>query len=110
MKQKVETSLCQQRSVCQNYSFTVAMYGCESWTIKKAESESVSGSVVSNSLQSHGLYLTHAPLSMEFSRQEYWSELPLSSSGDIPDPGIKSRSPTLQADSLPSELPKKAEH
>ena len=77
------------------------MYGCESWTIKKAESESVSRSVVSDSLQSHGLYLTQAPLSMEFSREEYWSGLPLSSPGDIPDPGVKSRSPTLQADSLP---------
>ena len=51
-----------------------------------------------------------APPSLGFSRQEYWSGLPLSSPGDIPDPGIKSGSPTLQADSLPSELPKKAEH
>ena len=82
--------------------FPVAMYGCESWTIKKAESESVSRSVVSDSLQSHGLYLAQAPLSMEFSREEYWSGLPLSSPGDNPDPGVKSRSPTLQADSLPS--------
>ena len=30
-----------------------------------------------------------APLSMEFSRQEYWSELPCSPTGDLPDPGIK---------------------
>ena len=44
-----------------------------------------------------------APLSMEFSRQEYWSELPFPSSGDIPNPGIKTGSPALQADSLPSE-------
>ena len=42
-------------------------------------------------------------LSMRFSRQEYWSGLPFSSPGDLPDPGIKLRSPTLQADSLPSE-------
>ena len=40
---------------------------------------------------------------MEFSRQEYWSGLPFPSPGDLPDPGIKSRSPTLQADALPSE-------
>ena len=45
-----------------------------------------------------------APLSMEFSGQEYWSELPFPSPGDLPDPGIKPRSPALQADSLPSEL------
>ena len=41
-----------------------------------------------------------APLSMGFSRQEYWSELPFSSAGDLPDPGIEPRSPALQADSL----------
>ena len=40
---------------------------------------------------------------MEFSRQEYWSGLPFPSPGDLPDPGIKPRSPALQADSLPSE-------
>ena len=44
-----------------------------------------------------------APLSMEFSRQEYWSGLPFPSPGDLPDPGIKPRAPGLQADSLPSE-------
>ena len=47
-----------------------------------------------------------APLSMAFSRQEYWSGLPFSS-GDLPDPGIEPRSLILQADSLPSELPGK---
>ena len=45
-----------------------------------------------------------APLSMGFSRQKYWSELPFPSPGDLPDPGIESRSPALQADSLLSEL------
>ena len=44
-------------------------------------------------------------LSMEFSRQEYWSGLPFSSSGDLPDSGIELRSLTLQADSLRSEPP-----
>ena len=46
-----------------------------------------------------------APLSMEFSRQEYWRGLPFPSPGDLPDPGIKPRSSALQADSLPSEPP-----
>ena len=45
-----------------------------------------------------------APLSMGFSREEYWSGLPFPSPGDLPDPGIKPRSPVLQADSLLSEL------
>ena len=44
-----------------------------------------------------------APLSMEFSRQEYWNGLPFPSPGDLPDPGIETASPALQADSLPSE-------
>ena len=44
-----------------------------------------------------------APPSMEFSRQEYWSELSFPSAGDLPDPGIKPRSPALQADALPFE-------
>ena len=49
-------------------------------------------------------------LSMGFSRQEYWSGLPFHSPGDLPDPGIELRSPTLQADSLrfePQGKPKK---
>ena len=48
-----------------------------------------------------------APLSMGFSRQEYWSGLPFPPPGDLPDPGIEPRSPTLQADALPSEPPGK---
>ena len=40
-------------------------------------------------------------LFVEFSRQEYWSGLPLPSPGDLPEPGIKSRSPAFQADCLP---------
>ena len=50
----------------------------------------LSHSVVSNSLQPHGLDEAHqAPVSMGFSRQEYWSGLPLPSPGNLPDPGIK---------------------
>ena len=45
------------------------------------------------------------PLFMGFSRQEYWSGLPFPSPGDLPDPGIKPRSPALQADALTSEPP-----
>ena len=61
---------------------------------------------MSDSLQPHGL-ACQAPPSMGFSRQEPWSRLPFSSPGDLPDPGIEPGSPTLQADSLPSEPPQK---
>ena len=44
-----------------------------------------------------------APPSMAFSRQEYWSESPFPSPGDLPNPGIKPRSPVLQVASLPAE-------
>ena len=45
------------------------------------------------------------PSSTGFSRQEYWSGLPFPSPGDLPNPGIKPRCPTFQADALTSELP-----
>ena len=48
-------------------------------------------------------YVCQAPLSMGFSRREYWSGLPFPSPGDLPDPGIKPKSPALKADSLPAE-------
>ena len=60
-------------------------------------------SVVSNSLLPHEL----APLSMRFSRQQYWSGLPFPSLEDLPDPGIEPGSPALQADALLSEPPGK---
>ena len=56
-----------------------------------------SRSVMSNSLRSYGL-------SMEFSRPEYQSGQSFPSPGDVPNPGIEPRSPTLQADSLPAAL------
>ena len=46
-----------------------------------------------------------APPSMGFSRQEYQSRLSFPPPGDLPDPGIEPRYPTLQADTLPSEPP-----
>ena len=46
-----------------------------------------------------------APLSVEFSRQEYWSGLPFPPSRDLPDPGTEPKSPALQADTSPSEPP-----
>ena len=45
-----------------------------------------------------------APLSMGFSKQDYWSGSPFPSPGDLPDPGIEPQSPALQADDLLTEL------
>ena len=65
------------------------------------------------SLRSIQLFVTpwtvarQAPLSMGFSRQEYWSGLPFPSPGDLPNPGIEPGSPALQADALSSEPPGK---
>ena len=67
----------------------------------------------SNSLSHAWLFATlwivahQAPLSMGFSRQEYWSGLPFPSPGNLPNPGIESRSSVLQADALTSERPGK---
>ena len=66
----------------------------------------VSRSVMSDSLQPWTV-AHQAPLSMEFSRQEYWSGYPFFSSEDLPDPEIEPGSPALQADSLTSEPPGK---
>ena len=52
-----------------------------------------------------GTTASQVPLSKGFSRQEYWSEWPSPSPGDLPDPGIKPGSPALQADYLPCESP-----
>ena len=50
---------------------------------------------------------SQASLSFGFSKQEYWSGFPFPSPGDLPDPEIESRSPTLHADALPSKPPGK---
>ena len=51
-----------------------------------------------------------APLSMGFSKQEYWNGLPFPSPGNLSDPGIEPTSAALQADSLPSEPPGKPKY
>ena len=59
--------------------------------------------IVSDSFETLWTVACQAPLSMEFSRQEYWRGLPFPSPEDLPNLGIKPRSPVLEADSLPSE-------
>ena len=77
--------------------------------IRKNQSElkNVLCLVVSDSFLPHGLQLAKLLCPWGFSRQEYWNELPYPPPGDLPNPGIKPRSPALQADSLPSESPGK---
>ena len=53
---------------------------------------------------------SHTLLSVEFSRQEYWSGKTFPSPGDLPNPGIEPRSPALQVDSLPTEPQGKPEN
>ena len=63
----------------------------------------LSRSVVSDCLQPHGLQPARLLCPWGFFRQEYWSGLPCPPPGDLPYPGIEPGSPTLHADSLPSE-------
>ena len=66
-----------------------------------SKNESVSHSAMSD-FTTPWTVACQALLSREFSRQEYWSGLPFPSPGDLPNPGIKSRSPALQGDSFQS--------
>ena len=67
-------------------------------------SESVNRSVVSDSVTPWTV-AQQIPLSMGFSRHEYWGGLPCPSPGDLSNPGIEPGSPALQVDSLLSEPP-----
>ena len=69
-------------------------------------SESVSSSVVSQLFASLWTVARQAPLSMGFSRQDYWSGLPFPTPGDLPNSRIEPTSPALQADSLLFEPPR----
>ena len=82
--------------------FPVVMYGCE----KSEESESEVAQSCPT-LCNPGTVPHQAPPSMGFSRQECWKGVPFPSPRDLPDPGIKTGSPTFQADALTSEPPGK---
>ena len=64
---------------------------------QKSESESVSHSVLPDSFALPRTEAHQAPLSMEFSRQEYWNGLPFPTPGDLPDPGVEPESPASPA-------------
>ena len=67
----------------------------------------LSRSGVSDSLRPHGLQPTRLLYPWGFSRQENWSALPCPAPGDLPNPGMKVRSPALQVNSSPTEPPVK---
>ena len=79
------------------------MWGLSSW---QQDWVVLSHSVLLDSAPSWTI-ARQSPLSMVFSRQEYWSGFPYPPLGDLPNPGIEPRSPILQVDSLLSETPGK---
>ena len=82
-----------------NHELLHCVHSIEPITNLKSESECFNRSVVTVACQ--------VPLSMEFSRQEYWSELLFPTPMDLPDPWVEPGSLALEADSLLSELPGK---
>ena len=72
----------------------------------RLESESISR-LLGLALVTPWVIARQVPLSVESSRKEYWSELPLSSPGNLSDPGIEPGSPAFEVDSLPSKPPGK---
>ena len=77
--------------------------GDEDVVIGLIKYESVSCSVASDSVTPWTLS-QQTPLSLEFSRQEYWSMLPFPFPEDLPDPGTEPTFPALQVDSLLWEI------
>ena len=90
--------------VSESHSVVSNSLGSMASTQLKARSTSSAESEKWKSLSCVQLFVTPWTIqSMEFSRPEYWSGLPCPPPGDLPNSGIKLRSPTLQADSLPAE-------
>ena len=80
--------------------------GCATMPAIQAPSEQVSIVHLCTTLYDPVDCIAHqTPLSMEFSKQKYWSELPLSSPRDTPSPGMELQSPAFQRDSLLPEPP-----
>ena len=66
----------------------------------------ISCACLATRVQQSATLWTASSVNWGFSRQEYWNGLPYPPLGDLPNPGIKPRSPTVQVDSLPSEPPR----
>ena len=94
-----------QRADLQTLHFNVTLYFQKlvHFCLASSESESGNRSAVSDSVRVPWTVARQAPLSMGFSRPEYWSGWPFPSPGDLPHPGIESGVPALLVDSSPSE-------
>ena len=90
----------QMRSTVRTMIFSAAIGACCRQVTRKCLSLSHVGLFATPWTIAH-----QVPLSVGFSRQEYWSGLPFPSLGDFPDPGIEPGSPALQVESVPSEPP-----
>ena len=103
--------LTEKRSACyQTQGWRIRWRWKIQTSIYKITCCAVLSSAMSDSLWPHGLQLARLLCPWGFSRQEYWRGLPCPPPGDLPDPGIKPRSPTLQIDSLLSEPPGKSKN
>ena len=99
---RMDTSTCRAQSLCYSPETTTTL-------LTGHESESGSHSDVSNSVTLWTV-AHQAPLSVRFSRQEYWSRVPFPIPADLPNPGIKPVSLCLLhclVDSLPLAPPGK---
>ena len=97
-------------SLASSYLYTLFWGGCRAWGVLIPLCHTVLSLVAQSCLtlcDSHRLYPTRLFCPWRFSRQEYWNGLPCPPPGDLLNPGIELRYPKLQADSLPSELPRK---
>ena len=98
---------CNQIAFRSRYLIAIFRYDCYCYFCTSKTVRNINAFCVLNRFSHVWLFATlgtvacQTPLSMGFSRQEHWSELPFPSSGDLPNPGIEAKSPALHADSLP---------
>ena len=100
--QRAHTGRSHNRTFMRSEIFMLWRTGNEAGDTSVMKKWKWSRSVLSDSLQPHGLEPTGLLHPWDFSRQAYWSELPFPSPGDLPNPAVEPRSPVLQADALPS--------
>ena len=107
-------SACSQRSYKSRESYLLKSHETMNLSSSSSRTQPLNQTTVHSQSLSHvRLFVTlwtiacQAPLSIGFSREEFWSRLPFSSVEDLPNPEIKSRFPALQVDSFPSEPPGK---
>ena len=94
----------QPPELCENTILLFQPPVCITWLHQSEKTNLLllfSGSIMSDFFATPWTVVHQAPLSVRFSRQEYWGGLPFSPPGDLPHPGVQPGSPSLQTDSLP---------